>query len=259
MNFKRNINFFLLFFFTITILAHSQSVAIPDKPQKETSFYDFGTHVLTASQQQAIEQKLIHYADSTSTQIVVILVPTTGGEQIARFATDIGHKWGVGQKNMDNGIILLAAVDDRNVTIQTGYGVEHLLTDALARRIIEREIVPEFRKQNYYAGIDNATTVIFQVLKGEYQSTGSNNENSVFPVILIIVGVIVFLSIISKTGGGKGNRNHRSPDLMDIIILSSLGRGGGGFGSGRSFGSGGGFGGGFGGGGFGGGGASGSW
>lgn len=260
---KANLRFFFLFFFlAVAFLGQSQTVAIPEKPNIETSLYDFGTNVMSASEKQIIEQKLIRYADSTSTQIVVILIPTTGGEQIARFATDLGHKWGVGQKGNDNGVILLVAVDDRKVTIQTGYGVEHLLTDALSRRIIETQITPEFKNGNYFSGIDKATSSIIEILSGEYQNTNSDGETSPSSVIFLVVMVVVILIVFSRFKGGNNNggRRYRSPDLADIIILSSLGRSGG-FGSGGGFGggSGGGFGGGFGGGGFGGGGASGSW
>src|SRR5690554_5893115 len=206
---KANLRFFFLFFFlAVAFLGQSQTVAIPEKPNIETSLYDFGTNVMSASEKQIIEQKLIRYADSTSTQIVVILIPITGGEQIARFATDLGHKWGVGQKGKDNGVILLVAVDDRNVTIQTGYGTEHLLTDALSRRIIENQIAPEFRKGNYFGGIDKATTAIIEILSGEYQNSSSNQEGSSIPVILIIIGVIVAIVILSKAGGGNNNGNR---------------------------------------------------
>ncbi len=256
--------FAVVFLLLMQFFGFSQSVEIPGKPSFQTSYYNLGTSVLSDSEQKHIEQKLINYADSTSTQIVVITIPTTGGEQIARFATDLGHKWGIGQKGKDNGIILLVAVDDRKVNISTGYGTEHLMTDAMSRRIIETQIVPEFRKGNYFAGIDKATTSIMQVMSGEYKNDKVNSGDSIIPILIVFVFIVFVFIIISKNKGG-GNGSTGGFDASDIIILSSLGRnsgrGGGFFGGGFSGGSfgGGGFGGGFGGGGFGGGGASGSW
>ncbi len=259
--------FLALFLLLLQFIGFSQNHNIPEKPSKQTSYYDFGTKALTDAEQKHIERKLINYADSTSTQIVVITVPTTNGEQIARYATDLGHKWGIGQKGKDNGIILLIAIDDRKVTIQNGDGTEHLLTDALSRRIIETQIKPEFKAGNYFAGIDKATTSIMEVMSGEYKAKPKGDGFSGMIPIVIIFVVILFLILSSKNrkgGGGSGGQSGGF-DLTDFIILSSLGRnsGSGGFGGfgGGGFGgsSGGGFGGGFGGGGFGGGGASGSW
>lgn len=254
---------FLLF----TAVSFAQ-VTIPEKPSFQTSYYEIGTTLLNAEQKNAIEQKLINYADTTSTQIVVVVVPTTQGEETWRYAFDIADKWGIGQEGKDNGILLLIAKDDRNITIQTGKGVEHLLTDALSKLIIENEIKPEFRAGNFYEGIDKGTTAMMKALKGEYKETrkrSGRKDGSGIPFIFIIIGFIILIAILSRRGGGRGPGGRRGGgiDLADIIILSSLGRGfgGGGFGGGSSGGGfgGGGFGGGFGGGGFGGGGASGSW
>lgn len=257
--------FSAVFLLLVQLVGFSQNVKIPEKPSKQTSYYDFKTNVLSETEQNHIRQKLIAYADSTSTQIVVITIPTTGGEQIARFATDLAHKWGIGQKGRDNGILLMIAVDDRKVNITTGYGTEHLMTDAMSRRVIETQIVPEFKKGNYFTGIDKATTSIMQIMSGEYQNDKTNSEDSFIPILIILVFVVLVLVIVSKNKGG-GNGSTGGFDAADIIILSNMGRSsgrgggffGGGFSGGGSFG-GGGFSGGFGGGGFGGGGASGSW
>lgn len=243
---------------------------IPPKPSFQTSYYEVGTQLLDAGQQKEIEQKLINYADTTSTQIVVVVVKTTGGEYIDRYKVDLAHSWGIGQKGKDNGVLLLVAVEDRKVAIASGYGTEHLLTDAISKMIIENEITPEFKKGDYYAGIDKGTAAIMQALKGEYKEErpnagrGGKNGFGGGIILFFIIVFIVIIAILSRRGGGGsggGGSRFGGPDLADIIILSSLGRGfgggGGGFGGGSS--GGGGFGGGFGGGGFGGGGASGGW
>ena len=242
---------------------------IPPKPTLQTSVYD-GAKLLSGFEKEALEQKLISYSDTTSTQIVVATVNTIQGENIALYAAEWAHQWGIGRAKEDNGVFILVAKDDRKLTIQTGYGVEHLLTDALSKRIIENIITPEFKQGNYYQGLDRGTGAIIEVLSGEYKATPqSESEGSGIPFWLIILFFIILMIILSSRNRGGGNRGRKrnvvARSLLEAIILSRAGRGGfgggGGFGGssgGGSFG-GGGFGGGFGGGGFGGGGASGGW
>jgi len=242
---------------------------IPAKPSEQTSVYD-GASILNAVEKSSLEQKLIKYSDTTSTQIVVATVATVNGENIALYATEWAHKWGIGQADKDNGILILVARDDRKLTIRTGYGIEHVLTDALSKRVIEQVITPEFKQGNYYNGLDKGTTVIMEILNGTYRGTRQGGD-SPFPSIILFIFIIVFFIILAnirKRGGGNqgGRRRGTVGSLLEAIILSNQGRGGfggGGFGGGSSsgggFSGGGGFGGGFGGGGFGGGGASGGW
>ncbi len=240
---------------------------IPNPPKKQTSVYQIGTEVLSNSEAKRLERKLIRYSDSTSTQIVLIVIPTTKGEDINYLAANWGEKWGIGQKGKDNGIVLMLAKNDRKVAIQAGRGTEGRLTDLMAKRIIEQRIIPEFKRGDFYRGLDRGTDGIFEVLNGEFKETRkrkrrSKREKTGFLGIIPIIIVVILLIIFRGRGGGRGRRRRSTAGtLMDILILSSMGsRGGssGGFGSGGSFG-GGGFGGGFGGGSFGGGGASGSW
>lgn len=245
---------------------------IPEKPAKtseQTSLYDY-YNLLTENQKQSLEQKLIKYSDTTSTQIVVAIIPSTQGENINYLGAQWGQKWGIGQEKEDNGILILLARDDRRIAINTGYGVEHLLTDAMSRRIIENDIIPYFKQDDYYGGLNSGTDAIFKVLTGEYKGTRQQDSGG-FPFgfffILFIIFIIIIISISKNNRGGGGGNRHRTDgtSILDAIILSNMGRGsfgGGGFGGssgGGSFGGGGGFGGGFGGGGFGGGGASGGW
>lgn len=255
----------LFFVLLVTSLAKGQ-FSIPDKPVEQTSVYDY-INLLSSSQKSSLEQKLMRYADSTSTQIVVAIISSTEGENINFLGAQWGEKWGIGQANKDNGVLILLAKDDRRIAINTGYGVEGLLTDAMSKRIIESVIIPEFKAGSYYKGLDSGVNAIFQVLNGEFKeertfgdNTGSTLE-SILPFIIFMV--ILFILASRKGRGGRGNnrggRGGIGGDLLDIIILSNMGRGGYRSGSsGGGFGSGG-FGGGFGGGGFGGGGASGGW
>ncbi|MAB48112.1 TPM domain-containing protein [Winogradskyella sp. MH6] len=260
-------------------LGYSQ-FKIPPKPKdaKQHFVYDY-SNLLTKQDSSALNVKLRRYADTTSTQIVVAIINSTEGEYINYLGAQWGEKWGIGQEKEDNGVLILLAKNDRKIAINTGKGVEHLLTDALSKRIIDREIIPYFKRNDYYGGLNRGVDVIFEVMQGEYKGT-RKNSNGEFPIaffFVLLVFFIIFIIAISKTrGGGRGggNRGNRKDDdarsILEAIILSNMGRGSysrgsssgggifGGSSSGGSFG-GGGFGGGFGGGSFGGGGASGGW
>ena len=251
---------------------------IPPKPDKanggQTSVYDY-VNLLSPAQKNTLENKLIRYSDTTSTQIVVAIIPSTQGEYINYLATNWAQEWGIGQEKEDNGIFILLARNDRKINISTGYGVEHLLTDALAKRIIERDIIPFFKQNDYYGGLNRGSDAIFEVMTGEYKGSRQNETTEEFPIgvifFLAIIFIIILISISKNRRGGNGTDNfgggsNSTRSILEAIILSNSGRGGyrsgsGGFGGGGFGGSsgGGGFGGGFGGGGFGGGGASGGW
>lgn len=256
---------FVLTAISISLTGYAQ-VPIPEKPKMQTSVYD-GAGILNESEFKSLEQKLIHYADSTSTQIVLATINTINDDDINLYATEWAQRWGIGLKRKDNGVFILVAFNDHKISIRSGYGTEALLTDFLSKQIIDKIITPEFKSGNYYTGLDLGTTAIIQVLNGEFKETrdfktDAKKRSKGFPIVPVIIFVIVLIAISRKNKGTGNGSHHRGPTLMDALILSSLGRSsGGGFGSssGGSFGGGGGFSGGFGGGGFGGGGASGGW
>ena len=250
------------FFLLLVSIAAKAQFTIPEKPSFQTSVYDYAK-LLSDSEKSQLEQKLIHYADTTSTQIVVVTIESLKGEDIGLLTPKWGHQWGVGgsEKN-DNGVMILLARDERKIWISPGYGVEDKLTAGITGTIVRNEIVPEFKAGGYYNGLDKGTSAIIDVLKGTYKGTRqeNNSDGSIFPILVFIFIFIIIIIILSKSkGGGNGNSGRFSgSDLSDIIILSRMGRGGS-FGGGFGGGSSGGFGGGFGGGGFSGGGAGGSW
>jgi uncharacterized protein len=241
---------------------------IPEKPSFQTSVYDYA-NVLSAQEKAQLEEKLIKYSDSTTTQIVVITIESLKNEDVSQLATKWGQTWGIGgTAKDDNGVIILLAKAERKIAINPGYGLEDRLTAGTGGEIIRNIIIPEFKAGSYYRGLDKGTDALFDVFKGKYKGERKQQaKGKGFPVLPLILIVIIVLVLLSKNkGGGSGNSGNRGgggPSLMDVILLSSLGRGGGGgFGgsSGGGFGGGGGgFGGGFGGGGFSGGGSSGGW
>jgi uncharacterized protein len=252
----------------VVLCSYSLTVAqfkIPEKPklQEQTSVYDY-INLLSPQETNTLEQKLIRYSDSTSTQIVMAIISSTEGENINYLGANWGHAWGIGQAKEDNGILILLAKDDRKIAINTGYGIEPFLTDALSKRIIETVIIPEFKQERYYDGLNKGADAIFKVLNGEFKEERNFDSNPGFPFqtllpFIIFIVILIILSNKGRRGGGGKGGNRKGMDLWDIIVLSNMGRGG--YRSGSSGGGfgGGGFGGGFGGGGFGGGGSSGGW
>ncbi|WP_281636147.1 TPM domain-containing protein [Flavobacterium marginilacus] len=240
---------------------------IPEKPSFQTSVYDYA-NILSPDEKSQLEEKLIKYSDSTTTQIVVITIESLKGEDIGILTPKWGQTWGIGgTEKDDNGVLILLAKAERKIWISPGYGLEDRLTAGIGGEITRNIIIPEFKAGSYYRGLDKGTDAIIDVFKGKYKGERKQTKGNDFPVFPIIIIVIIVLILLSKNkGGGSGNSGNRGgggPSLMDVILLSSLGRGGGGgFGgsSGGGFGGGGGgFGGGFGGGGFSGGGSGGSW
>lgn len=241
----------------------------PAKPNRLVNDY---TQTLSSDQVSQLEQKLVAFNDSTSTQIAVVVINSLEGYDVADYTQRLAESWGVGGEKNNNGVVLLVSLGDRKVTIQTGYGVEGALPDAIARRIIENEITPNFRSGDYFAGISQGTDAIISYTKGEYKNdtpkVRKKSGSSMVPFIIIFI--VIILAAIKRGGGGRGGsqviggRGSASP-FWWLLLGSQLGRGssGGGFGGfsggGGGFGGGGGGFGGFGGGSFGGGGASGSW
>lgn len=256
---------FVCFLFTQISFAQFTIPEKPTKAEEQTSVYDYAK-VLSPSEKTQLEEKLIKYSDSTTTQIVVIIIESLKNEDVSQLATKWGQTWGLGQSKEDNGVIILVSKSDRKIAINPGYGLEDRLTAGIGGEIIRNIIIPEFKAGSYYNGLDKGTDAIFDVFKGKYKGERKKNKGKGFPILPIIIFVIIIIVLIAKNknnGGNSGNSSGGGFGLLDAIILSSLaGRGGGGsFGgsSGGGFSGGGGFGGGFGGGGFSGGGSSGSW
>ncbi|HMR15926.1 MAG TPA: TPM domain-containing protein, partial [Mariniflexile sp.] len=193
-------------FLLVFVLVHVSSnfsfaqFNIPKKPAFQTSVYDY-VNLLSAAEKSALEQKLVKYSDTTSTQIVVAIISSTEGENINYLGAQWGQAWGIGQAKEDNGVLILLAKDDRKIAINSGYGVEHLLTDALSKRIIEQDIIPFFKQNNYYDGLNRGADAIFEVLTGEYQGTRATEPQNDFPIgfiIIIIFIIIIFVNLLVR-------------------------------------------------------------
>ena len=227
----------------------------PTNPPRLVNDY---TGTLSASQISTLEHKLVAYNDSTSTQILVLLVDDLQGYSIEQYATEIGHSWGVGQKDKGNGLVILVkpkkGTERGQANISPGYGMEQYVTDATAKTIIDKEMIPAFKEGDYYTGIDNAVNVVMDLCSGKF--TQDEYADDGIPGWLTLLFIIAIIIIFIKFSNGSG-QNYSGGGTRTIWIPMGGGFGGGSFSGGGGF-SGGGFGG-FGGGGFGGGGASGSW
>ena len=269
---KVSLYYLLIIFLTVSAAVGQNFPERPSPPKLVNDFAD----ILSDKEEANLEQKLVSFDRTSSSQIAIVTIKSTEDYPISSYAFELGEKWGVGQEGKDNGIVVLVALNDRNVFIATGYGLEGAVPDALAKRIIEKTIKPQFRQENYYGGLNEASDFLIKLTKGEYTADqvnkmyGSKKPSFVkflpFLFFLLII-VISFLSRYSRY------RNYRRSNIGTdsltfwawlMLMSSQRGRHGGNwndFNSGGGLfggGGGGGFGG-FGGGGFGGGGAGGSW
>lgn len=238
-------------------------------------------HLLSIDQVAALDQKLAALEKQSQRQLVIATVPDLQGQEIEDYGYRLGRAWGLGDKQRNDGAILLVAPKERKVRIEVGYGLEGILTDALSEVIIQREIVPRFKVGDYFGGIDAATDQLIaqlqlpedQAKQVAAQAAKASEEASrkaaephftigtvVFLVIFGLVFVVPFLGVMA--GGG---RRYRSGPGVIVIPSggwgSGWGSGGSSFGGGSDWGGGGGGGSDFSGGGgsFGGGGATGDW
>jgi len=265
---RKTLILFLINIISITVLwAQSDFPTSPSPPKLVNDF----TQTLTSSEISQLERKLVAYNDSTSSQVTIVMIRSIGQYDISDYAFKLGDLWGIGTKDKENGILILAAMQDRKVFIATGYGMEDTIPDILAKRIVDQLIIPNFKMEQYYAGLDKATDMIFKLASGEYKADKVISEGNHGGAIIFFLFFLFLFVILPMLKNRKDNDNHMGGkgggiDLFTSIMLANLLRGGGGgkfgdFSSGRgSFGGGGGGGfGGFGGGSFGGGGAGGSW
>ena len=237
------------------------AVTFPDSPKPFRYVNDY-TKTLSAKELDALEAKLVAYGKETSSQIAVVIVPTTGEYEVSQYAFELGDKWGIGRKNLNNGVLLLIAKEDRKLFIAVGQGLQGVLTDALASQIIRNQIRPYFRNEQYAQGIDNGLDYIIAATKGEFAAKAEEEKDFGDVVPFIMLALFILIVVIAEVNSRRAYVSPTNNHALNEILRQSMsdrrrhGRGGGGFGGG---GFGGGSGGGFGGGGFDGGGAGGSW
>ena len=265
---KKSVWLFIGMLFACTWLHAQEVLPRPNPPRLVTD----QAGVLSADEMQALEQKLVALDDSSSNQIAVVLIKTLNDRPVEEYATKLFREWGIGNKKTNNGVLILAAIDDRKVWIEVGYGLEGAIPDITASEIYRNIIVPAFKKQNYYEGLDNAVDALAKAAVGEYKvarKKDSSKPGGGSSIITFLVILAIVLLFVGGGGFGGGGRRRRTglDGLAEGLLLGSLlnggnrgsGWGSGGFGGGGFGGGGGGGVGGFGGGSSGGGGAGGGW
>ena len=227
-------------------------VAIPEQGGK---WVHDEANILSEATEAALEGIIRANRDSTSTQIGVLTIPSLQGESLEEYSMNVVEKWVPGQKEKDNGVLLLIVANDRLIRIEVGYGLEGVLTDALSSRINRNEIAPYFRQGDYDGGVKAGVNAIIAATKGEYKNDDPpqrRKSSRRSPLATLIVIIIIILFISRRGRGGRGGGRYWSSGSGWVGPMGG-GFFGGGSSSGGSWGD---FGGG---GGFGGGGSSDSW
>jgi len=249
----------LLLFFCFVQIVFAQNILPRPNPPKLVNDV---AGVLSPEQREILEQKLVALDDSSSNQIAVVLIPTLDGYPIEEYANKLFREWGIGHKGTNNGVLIIAAINDRKVRIEVGYGLEGAIPDIAASSIYNNEIVPAFREQNYYRGLDDAINALSKAAVGEYKVKKEKKAKSKGKPLVTFLGMLLFILIIVAGGRGRGGGGSMSrggySDIATGMLLGSLLGGGRSHGGGFGDSGGGGFGG-FGGGSSGGGGAGGGW
>lgn len=269
--------FVYLMIAVISIQASAQEL-----PKPSNRLVNDYADILAPQQEQALERKLVQYGKKTTTSIYVISTDDLAGYDISSYAFRVAEDWGIGQADKDNGVLLVIRPKRSNqrgrAFIATGYGLEGVIPDAIGKRIVEAEMIPQFKQNNYYKGIDAATSTIMGLASKEFTpkeyKEATQSAPAPYPIGIVFFLIIAFFIFGRVRRARHYSAGHNIPFWLALTMLSSTGRShhsgmfnnfssgsgsfGGGFGGGGSFGGGGGFGG-LGGGSFGGGGAGGSW
>ena len=247
----------MLLFAQIVYAQRSKSIASQDQVK---NYVTDKTGTLTSSQLKSLEQKLAAFEKETSNQVVVWMEPSLDGNSVEDRSYELAEQNGIGQKGKNNGVLLYIAKNDRKLRIEVGYGLEGALTDALSSQIIRKEITPQFKKGNFFEGINAGVDAIIQATKGEYTADKESDDNDPlggiccvpFPVVIfaVIFFFVFFMPLISKifgrnkgkkgsnwwyTGGGSGS--SWSSGSSSGWSSGGFSGGGGSFGGGGSSGS----------------------
>jgi uncharacterized protein len=203
---------FLLVVFALFVVfpVSAQERLIPLKPEPAQFVNDYAG-VITNEQQAALEQKLKDFDKETSNQFAIAIVKSLKGNNLEKTATQWFKAWGIGQKDKNNGVLILIALEDRKMRVEVGYGLETAISKAEADLVIQNLLKPHFRNQEYYNGLNVATNYLMELARKAYnqpqasapqnasrtmQAGESANVGDRFYIILLIGGVFVFILMI---------------------------------------------------------------
>lgn len=198
---KRALTVLILGLVFLTPPVSRAAFVVPGKP---TGFVNDFAGILNAEEKTALESKLSTFSFSTTMQITVATVKSLGGDTVSNAATSLFTAWGVGQAKKDNGVLILMAPNEKQVSIAVGYGLEGALTDLQSSEIIKTYMTPEFKNGRYYAGLDAGVDAVISAVKGEASTppTGSGTSGgAVHFSFYILLAVLVFMRVLAMILG----------------------------------------------------------
>ncbi|MBN2173343.1 MAG: TPM domain-containing protein, partial [Bacteroidales bacterium] len=193
---------------SLTVLAQE----LPDKPSPPRLVNDY-IGLLTPQQNNQLEQKLVAFNDTNSTQIAILIVNDLAGYDIVDYSQRVAQKWGIGQKKYDNGVIIVlkakTSASKGEVNIDVGYGLEPVIPDITAQQIIDNEMIPRFKNDDYYGGLDAATNIIMSLAAGQFTAEQYKKRTKGGDGLVgFIVPIIVLIIVISMINRNRNRHTH---------------------------------------------------
>ena len=195
----------------------------------------------TPEQKTALESRIAALRQANGAQLAVVALKSLKGGEIDDFAVKLFAQWGIGEKGKDNGVLLLAAIEDRKMRIEVGYGFEGVLTDAGTGRIQDEYIIPRFKEGNFAQGLSDGADVLLKVMGGEALPAPAPTPEGSPLVGLVVLAFFVLIFVLIVRAAIRGNKGGGSGGSLSSGWKSggsSGGGGSGGFGGGHSGGGG---------------------
>ena len=207
-----------------TLLSYAQPQTIPDLGTRITDL----TGTLSKSEIRSLESRLKAFEDEKGSQVSVLMIATTEPETIEAYGIRLAEAWKIGRKNVDDGVILIIAKDDRKLRIEVGYGLEGAIPDAYAKRIIENIIIPNFRSGNFYGGIADGVGAIIGLIEGEElpQVTNAQSENpmsSKEDIAIVIFFILILALTVAKAFIKKSKYKWAAIGIASVLLWLILG------------------------------------
>ncbi|TAF65580.1 MAG: hypothetical protein EAZ55_08450 [Cytophagales bacterium] len=214
--------FLILCFFMIVEGTKAQN--FPAKPEPAIFVNDY-VGVLENNDKNYLEKTLREYDKTTSTQIAIVIVRSLEGVTIAEYANELFRKWGIGQKNKDNGILILIVTEDRAVRIELGYGVEAYITDTDAANIVKTQMIPHLKERKYGEALQKATeTLIKQLQSADFRANTEPTKawyNSYRVIIIFAVLIVAVIFLLTFLFRKKKRNKLRSASSSSSSYSSS--------------------------------------
>jgi uncharacterized protein len=206
----------ILFLAVGALVVGQNLLAQQEIPRVEQRVNDF-TNTLSFNEWKSIENMLKKFEDSTSTQIVVVMVDSLKGQSIEDFAVKVFDENKIGHAKKDNGVLLIVAKVDHKIKIEVGYGLEGVLTDAICEQIIDKEMIPQFRDANFYGGLLTGVTSVMGAVAGEYKAEPGGKAAPAISgglvalfILFFFYGILPLVSSRRRTIIGSNGWNHFS-------------------------------------------------